>query len=88
MAELIVASKNGYYNKVVELLRSGFSVKTRDRDNATALYWGACRGHAQICAELVRAGSDIDARVKWGSTALHAGADRGHVECVKLLISL
>ncbi|XP_064613540.1 ankycorbin-like isoform X2 [Liolophura sinensis] len=88
MAELIKASKNGYYNKVVELLQSGFSVRTRDRDNATALYWSACRGHAQICAVLVQAGSDINARVKWGSTALHACADRGHVECVKLLISL
>ena len=83
---LILASKNGNLDTVTSLLIGGYSVHLRDKDDATPLYWSACRGHAEVCQELLRHKSDVNAQVKWGSTALHAACDRNHMECVKLLI--
>jgi ankyrin repeat protein len=73
---------------VLALLASGVrELDARDKDLATPLYWGASRGHLQICQALIKAGSDVNACVKWGSTALHAAADRGHAECLNLLLA-
>ncbi|KAL5007616.1 hypothetical protein ScPMuIL_016422 [Solemya velum] len=87
MSKLIQAAKNGYYQEILSLLEGGQSVYLCDDNNATALYWGACRGYSEICEALIQAGSTLDAQVVWGSTPLHAASDRGHFDCVRLLIN-
>lgn len=84
--DLIEACKNGYYEKVVNLLQRNFTVHVRDSKQATPLYYSSCQGYYNICHILIQYGSDVNARVEWGSTALHAAADRGHIDCVKLLV--
>lgn len=86
MSKVINAAKNGYKKKLDTLLADGHSVDTRDEKQATALFWGACRGHSGICGSLISAGADINARVTWGATPLHAAADTGHTECIKILL--
>ncbi|XP_046339804.1 uncharacterized protein LOC124120938 [Haliotis rufescens] len=87
MSDLISAAKNGYHDNVENLLSLGSSTEACDKDDATALYWGACRGHWKICETLLKSRCRIDARVKWGSSALHAAADRGHLNCVNILVT-
>lgn len=84
--DLINAAKNGNFDLVFNILRSGGSTTICDKDNATPLYWSACHGHANVCEILIQAGSDVNTRVKWGSTALHAAADRGHKSCIEVLL--
>lgn len=85
--DLLEACKNGYYDKVVNLLKRNYTVHVRDSKQATPLYYSSCHGYYNICNILIENGSDVNARVQWGSTALHAAADRGHIDCVKLLIA-
>ncbi|XP_067650082.1 uncharacterized protein [Haliotis asinina] len=87
MSDLITAAKNGYHENVQKLLTLGLSTEIRDKDDATALYWGACRGYWKICETLLKSRCRIDAQVKWGSSALHAAADRGHLNCVNILVT-
>ena len=85
--DLIEAAKNGRVEKVLTLLEYGVPANTRDKDNATALYWSACYGHGDVTEILISAQCDVNATVRWGSSALHAAADRGHLQCVQILIN-
>ncbi|XP_046568300.1 LOW QUALITY PROTEIN: uncharacterized protein LOC124276697 [Haliotis rubra] len=87
MSDLISAAKNGYHENVEKLLTLGLSTEVLDKDDATALYWGACRGYWKICETLLKSRCRINAQVKWGSSALHAAADRGHLNCVNILVT-
>ncbi|XP_062574764.1 uncharacterized protein LOC134236607 [Saccostrea cucullata] len=84
--DIISAAKNGDLQAVINCINYGVSVDTRDKDNATPLYWSCCRGYTKLSAELIKLKPDLNAKVTWGSTALHASCDRGHIACVTLLI--
>ncbi|XP_061185931.1 uncharacterized protein LOC133194026 [Saccostrea echinata] len=84
--DIITAAKNGELQTVINCVNYGVSVDTRDKDNATPLYWSCCRGYTKLSAELIKLKPDLNAKVTWGSTALHASCDRGHIACVTLLI--
>ncbi|XP_055959247.1 uncharacterized protein LOC126832001 [Patella vulgata] len=86
MSIIVTQAKNGYLQEVIKLLHAGYSVEEQDSDNATALYWSACRGYPEICKVLLDFRSQVNTKVKWGSTPLHAAADRGQIDCIKILI--
>ena len=60
----------------------------RDRQNLTALYWGASAGHPEIIKVLAAAGANPNAIYEDGFTPLIKAANDGNVEVVKALLTV
>ncbi len=74
---LHLAAEEGHLPCVDVLLRHGFDVHRRDRnDNATALHWAAYGGRLDVAKRLLTAGADID-----GEGDAHAVGVIGWAKC-------
>ena len=55
---------------VQQLLAAGADLAACNKDGATALFWAAEAGHAEVVQQLLAAGADLAACNKDGATAL------------------
>ncbi|XP_071508248.1 uncharacterized protein [Diadema antillarum] len=89
MATLIEAAKNGHYDTVEQVLRTGRTdINCRERESGgTALFWAANCGHKEIVELLLHYGADVEIPVKWQFTPLLAAVDRKHYHTAKTLLT-
>lgn len=87
-------SHEAIYETVLLLMRAGADVNVRGHYDATALYYAAFGGHAQIAQILIDAGADVDAQDAFGFSPLikaAAGfmsvATSRHVDTVQVLLA-
>ncbi|KAJ7609590.1 hypothetical protein DFH06DRAFT_1308876 [Mycena polygramma] len=82
---LFVAAYSGIYAVLVELLKGGADVNTRQGPNGSALRAASARGHTRIVQLLLKRGADVNMEEVSGN-ALQAASTRGHAEIVQLLL--
>lgn len=87
---LIVASQNGKYNVVKQLLTvPGININAQDKLNITALIHASGKGHYQVVKLLLDfPGIDVNIKDSFGYTALFLASRRGHTNIVKLLLAM
>ena len=86
--ELIVASMDGNFNIVNELLKKGAYVNTKNNSGETALIKASEKGHKDLVDLLLNRGADCNASTyDDGYTPLHSAASSGHKDIVNLLLS-
>jgi hypothetical protein len=84
--KLLEVVKRGNAYKVIEFLREGANVNTRDEDGLTPLHYAASRGYVEVARLLLENGADVNAKNEHGITPLHVAASEGHAEVVRLLL--
>ena len=84
--ELVVAAREGDWERLQSLLTSGAEVNAKDEEGSTALMFAALRGDAKMVQALLTAGADPNLKDANGETALLLGAGRG-VEIVRELLA-
>lgn len=82
------AAKYGDIQTVKELIKNGLNVNDSDDEyHASALYWGAVKGHREIVEFLLERGAAVDQRNRDGDTALQVASAIGHKDIVEVLLS-
>ena len=84
--DIWMASKDGKYRMVIELLKGGMSVDERNSAGATPLIMAAMGGRSEIAKWLIENGADINAKADDGNTPIHSAAFLGHLRLVKILV--
>ncbi|KAI8816761.1 ankyrin repeat-containing domain protein [Fimicolochytrium jonesii] len=87
--DLFLASQQGIYDRVKQLLDSGENAATdRDAENCTALHWASINNHVRIAQLLIERGAQVDATGgELLATPLHWATRSGHVQIVSILHS-
>lgn len=81
------ATRYGGYDKVKEIIESGFDVNQRDTENVTLLHWAAINNRSEIVKYLILKGAVVDAvGGETKSTPLHWATSVGHLKMVVLLM--
>jgi hypothetical protein len=83
--KLLEAVRRGNAYKVIEFLREGANVNTRDEDGLTPLHNAAANGHLDVVKLLLEKGADPAIRSNGGWTPLDIARALGHAEVVKVL---
>jgi hypothetical protein len=84
--KLLEAVRRGNAYKVIEFLREGANVNTRDEDGLTPLHYAASRGYVEVARLLLENGADVNAKNEHGITPLHFAASEGHADVARLLL--
>ncbi|KAI2492674.1 serine/threonine kinase [Fragilaria crotonensis] len=86
--ELIKNARDGYLDKVRDLLQRGANVNAKDEDGWTALIWASTGGRLELVRVLLNHdGVDVNAKDRWGDTALYRASWYGFVEVVRALLN-
>jgi hypothetical protein len=83
--KLLEVVKRGNAYKVIEFLREGANVNTRDEDGLTPLHNAAANGHLDVVKLLLEKGADPALRSNGDWTPLDIARALGHAEVVKVL---
>ncbi|KAH9123489.1 hypothetical protein AeMF1_005532 [Aphanomyces euteiches] len=83
---LLLASKYGSLDCVMELLACGASVEVKNNEVDTPLHVASLNGHLEIVLELLNHSASINVANKSGNTALHYATLRGNFDIAKLLL--
>ena len=73
-------------HEVVDMLRVGVPIDSRDEDGYTALYWAVFSNHTEIVHELLKKRADVNVQNRYHWTPLHAAAQEGHTGIMKDLL--
>ena len=73
-------------HEVVDMLRAGVPIDSRDKDGYTALYWAVFSNHTEIVHELLKKGADVNVQNRYHWTPLHAAAQEGNTDIMKDLL--
>jgi hypothetical protein len=84
--KLLEAAKIGNAYKVIELLREGANVNTRDEHGFTPLHYAAFSRDADVARLLLEHGADANAKGEGGVTPLHHAAIIGNADVARLLL--
>jgi|GEM_PF-3480632 len=83
---LVYAADFGHTPIVLELIRAGAKIETRDTRGTTALNIAAYRGNTKTVEALLKKGARTESGDVSGFTPLHAAAYEGHTETVLALL--
>uniref|UniRef100_A0A8C6TK55 Ankyrin repeat domain 29 n=1 Tax=Neogobius melanostomus TaxID=47308 RepID=A0A8C6TK55_9GOBI len=83
---LMVASYNGHYDCVKELIMQGADINYQRETGSTALFFAAQQGHHDVCKLLFEFGASTDCQTKDGGTALTVASQYGHSKVVDVLL--
>ncbi|KAG9398926.1 hypothetical protein AC1031_014008, partial [Aphanomyces cochlioides] len=84
---LQVASCNGHWKIVQELITHGLSIHTPNKLGLTPLHLSASSGHVEMVQQLLDLGANVDVVDESGSTPLHHGAWRKRSDVVRALLT-
>ena len=91
LTPLIRAAADGAGARVLQSLaaaRADLEARDQGTFKATAIYWAAGCGHADVVRELGRLGAQVDAVAAFGCTPIWMAAERGHLDVVEVLAQL
>ena len=81
------ATQYGAFDRVQEIVQSGFDINERDEENVTLLHWAAINNRKEIVQYFIKLGADIDAvGGELMSTPLHWATRQGHVSIIVILL--
>lgn len=84
--QLIRATKNNYFAKVLELIEAGADVNYEDGFGLTALNWTTNHAESRIIELLIEHGADVNHADRSGMTKLMQESSYGNVAIVKHLL--
>ncbi|CAL8070723.1 unnamed protein product [Calicophoron daubneyi] len=84
---LHLASKEGHFQVVRELLTRGAEPNKATKKGNTALHIASLAGQFEVVKMLLDAGADINVQAQNGFTPLYMAAQENHLEVVKLLLA-
>jgi len=85
--DIVKATQYGAFERVEEIIESGFSVEQRDDDNVTLLHWAAINNRRELVQYFVKKGAEVDAiGGELMSTPMHWATRQGHTQIVVLLL--
>jgi ankyrin len=84
---LHLASKEGHFNVVDELLRRGANVNAATKKGNSALHIAALAGHERIVRALVKQGATVNSQSQSGFTPLYMASQENHVDIVRFLMA-
>lgn len=83
---LLIACKKGNEKKVLELLKAGVNVNTKDTYGETPLMYAAKRGNLDIVKILLDYRADVNETTNDGKTALMYACEANNIEMLKSMI--
>lgn len=83
---LVNASVAGDKDKVIKLIKSGYSVNSPGIYDMTALIGAARMGRTEIAKILIDSGANVDTADISNTTALNAAVNAGHVDIADILL--
>lgn len=85
--QLLIASKKGDKEKVLELLNvNSIQINFQDENGWSGLHYSCDEGNLKIVEILIKAGADINLKTIDKKTPLHLAASQGYFDITKLLI--
>ncbi len=82
--EIHQAAADGDAERVKALIKANpDSVNTRDKNNATPLFWAVAQGHLNIVELLINTKADVNARIGESVTPLSVAKDKAIIELLK-----
>jgi len=85
--DIVKATQYGAFERVQEILQSGFDINQRDEENVTLLHWAAINNRKEIVQYFLKLGAEIDAiGGELMSTPLHWATRQGHAAIIVLLL--
>ncbi|ACE05769.1 hypothetical protein Aasi_0340 [Candidatus Amoebophilus asiaticus 5a2] len=85
---LLEATKNGYTNKICELLNAGADISFRDQWGWSPLHYSVFKGYLEVTKLLLEQGADINARDQRGVTPFYLATSNCSIEMINLLCEL
>ena len=86
--DVVKATQYGAFDRVQEILDSGFDVNQRDSENVTLLHWAAINNRLEIVKFYIKRGADVDAvGGELMSTPLHWASRQGHIAIIVQLMT-
>lgn len=85
--DIVKATQYGAFDRVQEIVQSGFDINQRDEENVTLLHWAAINNRKEIVQYFIKLGADIDAvGGELMSTPLHWATRQGHASIIVILL--
>lgn len=85
--DIVKATQYGAFDRVQEIVQSGFDINERDEENVTLLHWAAINNRKEIVQYFIKLGADIDAvGGELMSTPLHWATRQGHASIIVILL--
>ena len=85
--ELLIYSKKGYKEKVLEIIsQDNLDINYQNENGWTALHYACDEGNLKIVEILIKAHSNINIRNNDKKTPLHISVTRGYFDITKLLV--
>ena len=85
--ELLIYSKKGYKEKVLEIIsQENLDINYQNENGWTALHYACDEGNLKIVEILIKAHSDIKIKNNDKKTPLHISVTRGYFDITKLLV--
>ena len=86
--DVVKATQYGAFDRVQEILDSGFDVNQRDSENVTLLHWAAINNRLEIVKFYIKRGAEVDAvGGELMSTPLHWASRQGHINIIVQLMA-